>query len=235
MVRRKELPRLGGRKLFFALSGQLSGEQKIGRDKFFALLGKHGLLLRRRRRYVRTTDSDHPFRVYKNLLKERELSRFNECWVADITYLRTRKGFVYLFLLTDAYSRKIVGWSLNDSLGIEGGLVAMKMALKQRDKRLPLIHHSDRGIQYCSKGYVNLLRKNKICISMTEENHCYENALAERVNGILKQEFLLDATFNSKRTCLLSVKEAIQLYNEKRPHWSLNLKTPEEVHRMKAA
>lgn len=159
----------------------------MGRDKFFTLLGKHGLLLKRRRRYARTTDSVHPFRVYKNLLKDKQLTRFNECWVADITYLRTRKGFVYLFLLTDAYSRKIVGWSLGDNLGIEGGLIAMKMALKQRDKRLPLIHHSDRGIQYCSKAYVKLLRKNKVCISMTEDNHCYENALAERVNGILKQ------------------------------------------------
>lgn len=221
--------------MFFQVTRQLTDSEKIGRDKFFALLGRHGLLLKRRRRYVRTTDSGHPFRVYRNLLKKTKLSRCNECWVADITYLRTRKGFVYLFLLTDAYSRKIVGWSLHDSLGIEGGLAAMKMALKQRDKQLPLIHHSDRGIQYCSKGYVTLLRKNKVSISMTEENHCYENALAERVNGILKQEFLLDATFNSKQTCLKSVKEAIQLYNEKRPHWSLNLKTPAEVHKKKAA
>jgi putative transposase len=235
MSYRKQLPRLGGRKLFFQVSGQLSDSERMGRDKFFTLLGKHGLLLKRRRRYARTTDSCHPFRVYKNLLKDKQLTRFNECWVADITYLRTRKGFVYLFLLTDAYSRKIVGWSLRESLGIEGGLIAMKMALKQRDERLPLIHHSDRGIQYCSKGYVELLRKNKVCISMTEDNHCYENALAERVNGILKQEFLLDATFKRKSSCLQSVKEAIKLYNEKRPHWSLNLKTPAQIHTMKVA
>src|SRR5699024_9037890 len=148
------------------------------------------------------------FRVYKNLLKDKNLKRFNECWVADITYLRTRKGFVYLFLLTDAFSRKIVGWSLSDSLSIEGGIKALKMALQQRDKTMPLIHHSDRGIQYCSKAYVGLLKNNGISISMTEDNHCYENAMAERVNGILKDEFLLDSEFENIVVCRRAVSQA---------------------------
>lgn len=232
---RRQLPRIGGRKLFFSLSGQLASYGKVGRDKFFAILRKHDLLLKRRRCYARTTDSGHHFRVYRNLLKDKTLSRFNECWVADITYLRTRKGFAYLFLLTDAYSRKIVGWAVRESLGIEGGLAALKMALRQRDKSLPLVHHSDRGVQYCSKGYVNLLRKHAVLISMTEANHCYENGLAERVNGILKHEFLLNTTFKTKTLCLQSVKEAIYLYNEKRPHWSLNLKTPSDMHKLSVA
>lgn len=221
--------------MFYQLGQQLDQNEKVGRDKFFDLLRKHNLLVKRRRCYVRTTNSMHRFRVYKNLFKDNAPLRFNECWVADITYLRTQKGFVYLFLLTDAYSRKIVGWSVSESLSIEGGLIALKMALKQRDKRLPLLHHSDRGIQYCSKAYVKLLDKNAVKISMTEENHCYENAMAERVNGILKEEFLLNSTFSSKTMCVESVKQAIYLYNEKRPHWSLNLKTPSEIHRIQAA
>jgi len=231
---RRLLPRIGGKKLYFMLADKLKID-KIGRDKFFDILGKHGLLIKRKRNYTRTTDSYHRFRKYDNLLKNKELCRSNECWVADITYLRIRKGFVYLFLLTDAYSRKIVGWDVSSSLSIEGGINCLRMALKQRGKPLPLMHHSDRGVQYCSKDYVKLLQKNGINLSMTEQNHCYENAMAERVNGILKDEFLLDATFDNHKVCRQSVKQAVFLYNKHRPHWGICLKTPEQMHQLMVA
>ncbi|GHT17720.1 integrase [Bacteroidia bacterium] len=191
---RHKMPRIGGRKLYHLLQADLEKVGKIGRDKFFGLLRKNGLLVERKKSYTRTTDSYHRFHKYNNLLYNNEITRSNQCWVADITYLRTLEGFVYLFLITDYYSRKIVGWSLSHSLSIEGGLLALQMAVKQRDNDLSLIHHSDRGIQYCSNDYVNLLQTKGIKISMTEQNHCYENAKAERVNGILKDEFLLDST-----------------------------------------
>ena len=165
------------------------------------------------------------------MIKDLLVSRPNQVWVCDITYLRTEKGFVYLSLLTDRYSRKIVGWCLSKSLSIEGSVDALKKALKANPHHHSLIHHSDRGVQYCSHAYVKILNRYGISISMTEENHCYENAMAERVNGILKDEYLLDATFrdfaHAKRAC----REAIELYNTRRPHWSLKLKTPEEVHK----
>lgn len=233
---RAKMPRIGGRKLYFMLKDDLVKlDKRIGRDKLFDILRANDLLVKRRRSYTRTTDSYHRFRVYKNLLKDKRLSRSNECWVADITYLRTLGGFVYLFLLTDAFSRKIVGWSLSNSLSIEGGIEALKMALKQRKDRGELIHHSDRGIQYCSKEYVRLLKKSGVDISMTEENHCYENGLAERVNGILKDEFLLDDTFREADICRKAVKEAVNIYNCERPHLSLDYKTPEAAHRCKNA
>lgn len=163
------------------------------------------------------------------------MTRSNECYVSDITYLRTDIGFVYLFLITDAYSRKIVGWDLSNSLAIEGGLKALKMALRQRKGSNPLIHHSDRGIQYCATDYVKKLNKHHVDISMTEENHCYENSLAERVNGILKDEFLLDSTFKNFDQAFRTVVQAVKTYNELRPHWSLDLKTPNEVHLKNAA
>ena len=227
---RHKMPRLGARKLYHLLHKDLQKIAKIGRDKFFDLLRKNGLLVERKKSYTRTTDSYHRFHKYNNLLYNNDITRPNQCWVSDITYLRTVEGFVYLFLITDYYSRKIVGWSLSHSLSIEGGLLALQMAVKQRDSRLELIHHSDRGVQYCSGDYVNLLHKNGIQISMTEQNHCYENAKAERVNGILKDEFLLDRTFTDYKMALQSVRQAVTTYNEARPHWSLDLQTPAEVH-----
>jgi transposase InsO family protein len=229
---RRYQPNIGGKKLYYLLKEDLDrfGERRIGRDKFFDILRKHGLLVKRKRKYVYTTDSFHRFRVYKNVLKHKLLTGPHQGCVSDITYLRTRSGFVYLFLITDAYSRKIIGWSLSDSLAIEGGLEALHMAVKQCPDPLGLIHHSDRGIQYCCNDYVNLLKQHKITISMTEENHCYENAIAERVNGILKQEFLLDETFQNMSMAQRAVKEAIETYNTRRPHWSLNLSTPEQIH-----
>lgn len=178
-----------------------------------------------------TTDSYHHFRVYKNQLKDKQLTRAHQAWVSDITYVRTRNGFMYLFLLTDAYSRKIVGWSLSESLKLEGAIKALKMAMKQCMNTGGLVHHSDRGIQYCSKEYVKLLRKANIVISMTEQNHCYENAIAERVNGILKLEYGLDETFAGSTDLLKATKQAMWLYNMERPHWSLQLSTPDQIHR----
>lgn len=229
---RRKLPRIGGKKLYFMLQKDLQEAGKIGRDKFFDVLKKHGLLVKRKKSYTKTTHSFHRFYTYKNLLKEKEITHPDECYVADITYIRTDGGFVYLFLLTDYYSRKIVGWSLSKSLSIEGGLESLRMALKQNRHREEIIHHSDRGIQYCSKDYVSFLEKNGIKSSMTEENHCYENSKAERVNGILKDEFLLDSTFKNFAEAYKATAEAVRLYNEIRPHWALKLKTPNMVHRL---
>lgn len=234
MVRdiRRHHPRIGGKKLYSLLKADLCGAGiKIGRDKFFELLAKNAMLVSRQRKYVYTTDSYHHFRVYKNLLKYQPPQRAHEGWVSDITYVRQGKGFRYLFLITDCFSRKIVGWNLSESLAIPGAVSALKMAIGQCPDTKGVIHHSDRGIQYCSKGYTDLLRNAGIRISMTEENHCYENAVAERVNGILKQEYGLEETFASGHLLAKAVKEAIWSYNMERPHWSLNLATPEQIHR----
>lgn len=228
---RRYQPKLGGKKLYKLLKEDLDKlPGTIGRDKFFDILRKRGLLVKRRKKYVTTTDSYHHFHKYKNKFKDKVLTGPNQAYVSDITYLRTRKGFVYLFLQTDAYSRKITGWDLSYSLAIEGAIRALKMTIKQCGNTKGSIHHSDRGIQYCCKEYVRLLKRHKMEISMTEENHCYENAMAERVNGILKDEFLLDETFANKEMALKAVKEAITSYNTRRPHWSLNLCTPDQIH-----
>jgi transposase InsO family protein len=228
---RRWQPRIGGKKLYKLLKEDLSQmEGSMGRDKFFDLLGRHDLLVKRKRKYVRTTDSWHFYHKYKNKLKERQITKANQAYVSDITYLRTRNGFVYLFLQTDVYSRMITGWHLSDSLAIDGAIAALKMTLRQCPVTDNVIHHSDRGIQYCCKEYVRLLKKNKMIISMTEENHCYENSMAERVNGILKQDFLLDAEFADKQSALKATQQAIKTYNTRRPHWSLNLSTPLKIH-----
>ncbi|MBC7867702.1 MAG: IS3 family transposase [Gloeobacteraceae cyanobacterium ES-bin-316] len=223
--------RVGGKKLYGWLKEEIKKiDGRLGRDKFFDLLGRNNLLVKRRKKYVYTTQSYHRFRVYKNLVKDKIFTKAHQGWASDITYIRTSKGFVYLFLITDLYSRKIVGWSLSDSLRIEGALEALQMAIKQCCVTKGLIHHSDRGIQYCSNEYVKLLRDAKIEISMTEENHCYENATAERVNGILKQEYGLEEEFATKKQAIQATRQAIWLYNMERPHWSLQLCTPHQVH-----
>lgn len=163
-----------------------------------------------------------------------EVTNPNQVWVSDITYIRTVKGFCYLALITDMYSRKIVGYDLSDSLELAGCVRALKKALKQAGKRPPQVHHSDRGIQYCSNLYTHMLKKNNIVISMTEENHCYENAIAERVNGILKDEFYLDQTFDSLQHAKRATKNAINLYNQIRLHVSLDFKTPNMVYKLTA-
>lgn len=229
--RRKSLPREGVRKLEKSLKDEFAKAQlKVGRDSLFNILRKHNMLTLRKKCSTRTTNSLHRFYKYKNIIKDVEVTRPNQVWVSDITYIRTVKGFCYLALVTDMYSRKIVGYNLSDSLELAGCVRALQKALKQPGKRSSLIHHSDRGIQYCSNVYTQLLIKNNIKISMTEENHCYENAMAERVNGILKDEFYLDQTFDSVQHAKKATKNAINLYNQIRLHLSLNFKTPNYVH-----
>ena len=177
-----------------------------------------------------TTQSRHRFRVYNNKLAGTRIERPHQAWVCDITYMRVTKGFVYLFLITDAFSRKIVGWKLSNSLGIDSAMEALQMALRQCPNAKGLIHHSDRGIQYCSTSYVEKMRSKGIQISMGEAGNCYDNAMAERVNGILKDEYGLEETFADEREALKATKQAIQAYNEQRPHWSLNLQIPAKVH-----
>lgn len=205
-------------------------DPSMGRDKFFDLLRHYGLLVKRKKKYAVTTNSVHRFRVYTNLLQEFKPTKPSQAWVCDITYLRVEKGFVYLFLITDAYSRKIVGWEVNSSLGLEGALTALRMAIKQCRQPEGLIHHSDRGFQYCSNVYVNQLKAKVIKVSMAEAGNCYENAMAERVNGILKGEYGLDETFSDEREARRAVKQGIRAYNVERPHWSLNLQIPAKVH-----
>jgi putative transposase len=202
----------------------------IGRDKLFELLRGYQLLIKPARNYRKTTNSYHRFRKYRNLIKDRPITASNQVFVSDITYIDTREGFCYLALVTDLYSRKIVGWDLCQSLSIEGSLRALKSALKGVSDTRNLIHHSDRGIQYCSSKYVDLLTSNDVSISMTEENHCYENAVAERVNGILKTEFLLGRQLPSFRVALKQTAEAITTYNKERLHSSIDYRTPLEAY-----
>jgi transposase InsO family protein len=213
-------PRIGGKKLYYMYNDKIHTiNPHLGRDKFFSILREFGMLVNRRRNYTKTTNSYHHFYKHKNLIKEVVVSRSNQVWVTDITYLRIGSYFAYLSLITDKYSRKIVGWHLSDSLSIEGSMKALKKALSTAREKQGIIHHSDRGIQYCSNPYTQLLEKHKMLISMTEENHCYENGLAERVNGILKDEYMLDSTFNSFRQAEQACNQAIELYNTRRPHW----------------
>jgi transposase InsO family protein len=227
MIERKDQARVGTRKLYEALNPTFKLEQiKIGRDGLFDILREHNMLVRRKKAYCKTTDSHHRFHKYNNLIRDLKITRPNQVWVSDITYIRTIKGFCYLALITDVYSRKIVGYDISDSLELAGCLRALKSALRHVRPEPGLIHHSDRGIQYCSNQYVDQLKKRKIKISMTEENHCYENAIAERVNGILKDEFFLDQCFTTTSHASLATKNAIDIYNSKRLHLSLGYKTP---------
>ena len=203
---------------------------RIGRDKFFEWLKSQDLLVRPKRSYVRTTQSGHRFRVYENLTRDLLLTAPNQLWVSDITYLRTWEGFCYLALITDAYSRKIVGYDVSDSLEMEGCVRALKLACQTASDLSQLIHHSDRGTQYCSTPYTQRLHQQGIKISMAATGNCYENALAERVNGILKDEFNLDITFRSKQQAMKAVHQSITIYNQYRPHWALHFKTPQHCH-----
>jgi putative transposase len=227
---RKEQPRVGGRKLHEALQPAFNAaDLKIGRDYLFDILREYNMLIRRKKATCRTTNSYHHFYKYNNLVKDMQVTRPNQVWVSDITYIRTISGFCYLALITDMYSRKIVGYDISDSLELAGCLRALKKALRHARPATGLVHHSDRGFQYCSNQYVDVLKKHGILISMTEENHCYENAIAERVNGILKDEFYLDQCFYSLSHACKATKSAIEIYNSKRLHLSLDYKTPDMV------
>ena len=228
---RELMPKLGGRKLLELIHPRLPKELSIGRDSFFDFLRRHGLLVGKRRRRVKTTYSNHWLRKYPNLIKEFLPTKPNQLWVSDITYVETLAGFVYLNLITDAYSRKIVGWAIGETLEAKYTIEALRMALKQIPKGTEgLIHHSDRGVQYCCGDYVKILNKNHIQISMTENGDPRENAIAERVNGILKDEWLNEMKLKSIEDAIKELKRIVQIYNSCRPHASLDMKTPEYAH-----
>ena len=228
---RKSLPKVGGLKLMHMLKDDFTAHHiSIGRDSFFALLKKHNLLVRRRKRYVVTTDSNHPYKKWQDLAKELPVKAVEQLWVSDITYLRTTNGFIYLSLITDAYSRKIVGHHLSQQLKAQGCLIALNKAITSRITTNALVHHSDRGIQYCCEPYVLMLQENHISISMTQSGSPYDNAVAERVNGILKTELLLDNSFNSYSEAVAAVHQAIDVYNRLRPHMSISNLTPDQAH-----
>lgn len=228
-------PRLGTRKLHYVLREPLKqADIKVGRDGLFDILRSARLLVKTKRAYHKTTDSHHRFRKHPNLLKPGPQQVVptgpEQVWVADITYVATMGPFVYLSLVTDAYSRKIVGYHVHDSLQTEQVRRAMEMALRARKTRQRLVHHSDRGIQYCSNYYQQLHQRHGVTCSMTDGYDCYQNALAERINGILKTEFLLSRPADLQQAAKM-VREAVLIYNQERPHQALKYKTPDEVHR----
>jgi len=225
-------PRLGVRKLYHLIGVELKAAGvKMGRDRLFEELRKAGLLVERKpSEWPRTTSFDPTLPVFKNLVKRRPVIGRNQVWVADITYIRTQEGFMYLGLITDKWSRKIVGFHLGESLATGSVLKALAMALKGLSSGERPIHHSDRGCQYASHAYVNVVQKAGLRMSMTENNHGAENALAERVNGILKQEYWLDANFESRGAAGRATVGGIHLYNYRRPHTALGFRTPGMVH-----
>ena len=228
---RADLPRAGVPKLHHMLQKKLVAHGiKMGRDALYQLLGEHGYLLRYRRRKHITTNSHHPFKKYPNLIRDiKYLTHPGQLWVSDITYIRLQENFAYLSIITDAYSHKIIGHCLHPTLHSDGPVNALLLAAKSK-RQNTLIHHSDRGIQYCCAEYVKLLEHFNIRISMTENGDPYENAIAERINGILKNEFLLDKTFTSLNEAQQAVKHAVEKYNHLRPHDSCNKLTPVQAH-----
>jgi len=227
---RSSMPRLGTRKLYLLLIDKLQ-LLKIGRDKFFDILRANHLLIHPQRSYHVTTNSHHRFRKHQNLVLELTINRPEQVWVSDITYIGKREKPCYLSLVTDAYSKKIMGYHVADNLNTESSLLALKMAVKGRkNKSQSLIHHSDRGLQYCADDYQNLLANNNIKCSMTQNSDPYENAVAERINGILKQEFLIDTYHQDIPTMKKIMQETIEIYNNQRPHYSNYMLTPRQMH-----
>ncbi|WP_392400341.1 IS3 family transposase [Aeromonas salmonicida] len=227
-------PRVGTRKLHYLLQGQDDVWLKVGRDRLFRILAEHRLLVPPRRAYHKTTHSFHRFYRHPNLLKvgPEQVTPVapEQVWVADITYLPARSGPLYLSLVTDAYSRKIVGHHVHEGMHAESVAMAFKKALKQRRSSGELIHHSDRGVQYCSGLYQSLHERYGVRCSMTDGYDCYQNALAERVNGILKGELLLQSPQDLAQAREM-VREAVDIYNVERPHHALKYRTPDAVHR----
>jgi putative transposase len=227
-------PRLGTRKLYHMLKPELEqAGVRLGRDRMFEELRQRDLLLEPiPAPYPHTTQSYHNLPVFRNLIRDKPLSGPNQVWVSDVSYLRTAEGFLYMSLITDKYSRKVVGWHVGDSLEAVGCVRALERALADLPAGSKPIHHSDQGSQYCSHEYVQRLQERGLGISMTEVDHCAENALAERMNGILKQEYGLGWELPSKAMGYEAAEQAIHLYNTRRPHSSLEMKTPAEVHRV---
>lgn len=234
MIRNKRtrLKKVGGRKLLEMLAPEINRHGfKMGRDAFFDLLKRHGLIIRKRKRKAITTFSNHWLYKYPNLIKDLEIVRPNQVWVCDITYIETDQGFMYLFLITDAYSRKIIGYHLSGSLRAGGAIKALEKAIQ--DSAYPLdglIHHSDRGIQYCSQDYTSILHQYGIKISMSAKGDPLENAIAERVNGILKDEWINSMSFTTKAQASIEIEQIIDDYNNLRPHLSIDMLTPEQAY-----
>lgn len=224
-------PRIGGRKLQVLLR---QADVHVGRDALFRLLGEHDLLVAPKKKRVRTTYYDQTLPVYRNRLYDCQPTRPHEVWVSDVTFIDTDEGFTYLSLITDLVSRRIVGWNAGRSNTAAECVKALEMAIAQLPAGCTPIHHSDRGSQYCCHEYVAVLNARRLPVSMTEQNHCYENCYAERVNGILKDEFNLDGKFRSHREAVAAIAEAIVTYNMRRPHTSLQMRTPHHVHQLAA-
>jgi transposase InsO family protein len=224
------MPRIGTRKLHYLLAPKLK-QLGVGRDRLFAILKANHLQIKSKKQYHITTNSHHRFRKHKYLLEGMVFNRPNQVWVTDITYIGTRKEPIYLALVTDVYSKKIMGYNVSNSLSTAGALQALEMALKtKRNKNNKLIHHSDRGLQYCSNEYQKVLTDHNIICSMTQSYDPYQNAIAERVNGILKQEFILGVKISDIQLMNLLIKESIYIYNNERPHLSSYMKTPTQMH-----
>jgi putative transposase len=222
---------LGIRKLQYLLTEDFKEHSiKVGRDLLFDIAREERLLIKKKKKYCRTTDSRHRFKVYKNLIKDKVLTEPNQVWVCDITYIRVAKSFVYLALITDAFSRKIIAYNVGENLEAVGCMKALRLAIKDLPQGKYPIHHSDRGSQYCCHDYIKILTSRDLPVSMTEENHCYENSKAERVNGILKYEYHLRNTFNDLGDARKAIKQAIYLYNNCRPHTALDYSFPSNVH-----
>jgi transposase InsO family protein len=233
MAIRKRHPVIGTRKLYLMLQSFLEEHHiKTGRDKLFNLLSVYKLLVRRRRRRVSTTQSYHRFHKYPNCIREMELTGIHQLWVSDITYYKVIGKFVYLSFVTDAYSHKIIGYHLAETLETIHSVAALEMAITGIDalKKQTIIHHSDRGVQYCSEAYVKLLQDNAITISMTENGDPLENPVAERVNGIIKEEYLNRYQYNTIKQIEEKLSEVVAFYNKERPHMSCSMLTPDSVH-----
>lgn len=227
---RLTMPRLGTRKLYYLLSEQLQA-LKVGRDKLFSILGDMGLLIKPKKSYHKTTNSKHWMKKHRNLVAGLCIHRPEQVWVSDITYIPTSGSHSYLSLVTDAYSKKIMGYHLSEDLRAEGPVEALKMAIGRKKYGYELIHHSDRGLQYCSEEYQQLLKRAQIKPSMTEKYDPYQNAVAERVNGILKDEFALERGFAHHLQAVAVISESVNIYNSQRPHLSCHYLTPEQMHR----
>jgi transposase InsO family protein len=229
---RSVMGRIGCRKLQHLINSRLPEDMKVGRDALYSLLERNSLLHKRRRKSVRTTWSNHWMHKYPNLITGVIPTASNQIWVSDITYIETvNDGFMYLHLVTDLYSRKVMGWCLSPTLHAEHTLKALEMAIRNAGCNLTgLIHHSDRGCQYCSERYVSLLKSSGMLISMTQSGDPLENAVAERVNGIIKNEWLMHENIMDGNIALKRISEIVNIYNNIRPHASLNYLTPESAY-----
>lgn len=231
---RRTMPRIGTRKLYYLLKDEFKlRDIKVGRDALFDYLRSQSMLIKPKKNYTKTTNSKHWLRKYPNLMKEKKAVKPEQYFVSDITYIKSRERTHYLSLVTDAYSRKIMGYHLSDDMSADNVVKAMKMALQHRITNNKLIHHSDRGLQYCSLTYQKELQKHNVTPSMTDGYDCYQNALAERINGILKGEFLTHQC-NTRKELNTLIQQSINTYNNERPHLALNYKTPNFIHNKKS-